>query len=410
MQRSLYTAVTGVKSHQTYLDVTSQNIANVNTVGYKRDTIQFADMIYQTIRNEFGPVTPPGGINPAQVGLGVRVASIDPCFVQGALQSTEIPTDMAISGDGFFVVKNGDNELYTRAGNFALDFAGNLVMQGNGYLVQGYKFNGTSRGSTPEDIVIPVGDVIPQKATTLAAFRCNLDSGAEARIKDLDNIPAGADKVARPFDYTGIGDLFASVSNATGQGTITAFGESMKASCDWKDNFVVYDAEGSAHSMVVTFRKVLDRPADPTATPPVSAESEWDWYAYYTDSDGTVQPQYGQGAGTMVFGDDGLLKRTYTYKPDPLAPNPNATSTPTGAQYATWGVIEKIVDKDDPGYNSAIHDALPTGLVVADFNVSGSQGSVSNGVYSSNLITLDFLGSEYAKTLGLTKNPIDGVT
>jgi flagellar hook protein FlgE len=81
--------------------------------------------------------------------------------------------------------------------------------------------------------------------------------------------------------------------------------------------------------------------------------------------------------------------------------------------YATWNVIEKIVDKNDPSYNSSLHDSLPTGLVVADFNVAGAAGSVIGGTpptYGSNMITLDFLGSDYASTLGLTKDRIDGVT
>ncbi|MDR0653032.1 MAG: flagellar hook-basal body complex protein, partial [Synergistaceae bacterium] len=195
MQRSLYTAVSGVKVHQTYLDVTGNNIANVNTVGYKRDVIQFADIIYQTIRNEAAPVSPPGGVNPAQVGLGVGVASIDACFAQGSIQNTDLPTDMAIVGEGFFIVNNRGRQLYTRAGNFALDKDGNLVMQGSGYLVQGFKFNGTSQEDFLSAIVIPIGEVMKGKATTVAALKCNLDSGSAARIgvvideTDPDNDP-----------------------------------------------------------------------------------------------------------------------------------------------------------------------------------------------------------------------------
>jgi flagellar hook-basal body protein len=208
--------------------------------------------------------------------------------------------------------------------------------------------------------------------------------------------------------------LSPSSQSTTTQSVIESFGQSIIAAHDYEDKFTVYDSRGNPYTMVVVFRKAFDRPAEPNATPPVGAESEWDWYAYYTDSSGVVQPQYGQGAGTLVFGDDGLLKRTYTYEPDPLAPNPNATNTPTGAQYAAWNVVEKVIDKNDPAYNSSIHDSLPTGLVVADFNVSGSQGSVNSNTtpatYASNLITLDFLGSDYAKTLGLSNDPIDGVT
>jgi flagellar hook-basal body protein len=196
--------------------------------------------------------------------------------------------------------------------------------------------------------------------------------------------------------------LSPSTQSVTTQQHLTEYGESIIKSRDWEDKFTVYDSRGNPHTMIVVFRKVMDRPAEPNATPPTGAEAEWDWYAYYADSDGAVLPQYGQGAGTMVFGDDGLLKRTYYYEPTPAAPNPNGTNAPTAPEYE-WKAVEKIIG--DPAY-----DSVATGKVVADFNLSGAQGSVSNGVYSSNMITLDFLGSDYAKTLGLTSEPIDGVT
>jgi flagellar hook protein FlgE len=375
MLRSLYTAVSGVKSHQTYLEVAGHNIANVNTAGYKRDVIQFADMISQTIKNEAGPVSPPGGIDLGQVGLGVRVGSISSSFSQGSLQGTDAPTDMAIQGDGFFVVNNRGRQLYTRAGNFALDNEGNLVMQGNGYLVQGYKFDENGREEALSGVAIPLGETMPQKATRVAAFKCNLDSRGDARVPDLNNVPAGDEYVARPFAYTGASDIFAGSSASSGQDTINAFGGSMIESHDWYDSFQVYDEAGDPHTVNVVFRKVLDRPADPGAVPPVSAESEWDWYAYYTDDNGQVVPQYGQGGGTMVFGDGGLLKRTYTYDP---ANN--------------WAVVEKNISATE-------NDGKPTGLVGANFGVAGAP------------ITLDFLGSDYAAAQGLQFNgPLDAVT
>jgi len=374
MQRSLYTAVSGVKGHQTFLDVTGHNVANVNTVGFKRDVIQFADTISQLKRNEAAPVSPPGGINPTQVGLGVRVGSISPCFVQGAFQMTEIPTDMAIQGDGFFIVNNRGQRLYTRAGNFAIDRDGNLVTQGNGYLVQGYKFTDMQRDDALSGIVIAVGEEMPQKATTVAAFKCNLYSGTGARIPDLNNIPGGTGKVRRPFEYSGAGDISASASSRSSQAEMDAFGKDMMKSHDWKDNFVVYDAAGNPHVMNVVFRKVFDRPADTASTPPRPAESEWDWYAYYTNERGEVMPQYGQGGGTMVFGDGGALKKTYTFNPA-----------------GGWGVIEKIISSTD--------DGKPTGLVGANFSTAGAP------------IRLDFLGSDYAAAEGLPfKGVLDGVT
>ena len=186
MLRSLYSAVSGVKAHQTYLDVTGNNIANVNTVGFKKDVIHFRDMIYQTMRGASAPDNgvPIGGINPAQVGLGVKVGSIETVHTGGSLQSTGVPTDMAISGEGYFVVQNGGRQLYTRAGNFALDRDGNLTMSGNGYKVQGYAYREqvdpatgnvvSVRDTNLTGINIPIGQKIPAKATTLAAFRYNL--------------------------------------------------------------------------------------------------------------------------------------------------------------------------------------------------------------------------------------------
>ena len=365
MQRSLYTAVSGVKEHQRYLDVTGHNMANVNTVGYKRDVLQFADTISQLIRNEQAPVSPPGGINPAQVGLGVRNGSISPNFVQGSFQNTGIPSDMAVQGEGFFIVNDGSRNLYTRAGNFSLDLQGNLVMQGtghSGYLVQGYRFNGTEMETTLSGIVIPVGHGMAQKATTVAAFKCNLFSGTEARIADPEVVPVEEDKVLRPFAYNGAEDLSASASSQSSQTDMDAFGDSMIKSHDWRDSFAVYDASGTPRVMTVVFRKVFDRPADVESIPARPAESEWDWYAYYENEFGMIAPEFGQGGGTLVFNDMGILKRTYAFDPS-----------------GGWGVIEKNIPADD-----APDDGRPTGLVGANFDGPGAP------------ITLDFFGRDYA--------------
>jgi flagellar hook-basal body protein len=196
----------------------------------------------------------------------------------------------------------------------------------------------------------------------------------------------------------------------TTQATIDAFGESMIKSNDHDTKMTVYDSKGNPYTLVTVFRKVLDRPAD-TVTG-VGAESEWDWYSYYTDSDGKVLEQYGDGAGTLVFGDDGLLKRTYYYEPDPAQPSTPATAT-TQATYSSWKVVEKIIDENDPAYNSSIHDSLVTGKVLADFNVIGSEGSAQPGQtppYASNMITLDFLSTDWGELIGVDKDTIDGVT
>ncbi|NLK19766.1 MAG: flagellar hook-basal body complex protein, partial [Synergistaceae bacterium] len=127
MLRSLMSGVSGVKAHQTLLDVTGNNIANVNTVGFKKDAVTFQDLMYQTTRGASAPSEVRGGINPMQVGLGVKVAAIETIHSQGQLEFTGNRTDMAIEGDGYYVVGEGTNQLYTRAGNFLLDANGNMV-------------------------------------------------------------------------------------------------------------------------------------------------------------------------------------------------------------------------------------------------------------------------------------------
>ena len=104
MMRSLYSGVSGLKNHQTRMDVIGHNVANVNTYGYKTQRVTFQDMLSQTISGAARPEENRGGVNPKQVGLGMNVASIDRIFTQGSFQTTGNQTDVAISGDGFFVV------------------------------------------------------------------------------------------------------------------------------------------------------------------------------------------------------------------------------------------------------------------------------------------------------------------
>lgn len=180
MMRSLYAGVSGLQNHQTRMDVVGNNIANVNTTGFKKGRVNFQDMLYQQIGGAARPTEDLGGINPKEVGLGMSVASIDTIHLQGALQSTGVQTDLALMGQGFFVLKSGDSNFYTRAGNFVLDNQGTLV-NSNGLRVQGWmaqELNGVQTvdiSRNIEDLVIPVGAKDPARATTRVNFACNLD-------------------------------------------------------------------------------------------------------------------------------------------------------------------------------------------------------------------------------------------
>lgn len=189
MLRSLMTAVTGVRAHQTMLDVTGNNIANVNTTGFKKDFTLFQDLLYQTTQGATGPGANRGGINPVQVGLGVSVAAIETIHTQGPAQYTGNKSDMMINGQGFFVLRSGDSRLFSRAGAFVRDKENNLVQSGTGYRVQGYAMerdplNPTKfiRGSELSDINIPTGKKMEPRATSLVDFQCNLDSRSSAYL------------------------------------------------------------------------------------------------------------------------------------------------------------------------------------------------------------------------------------
>ncbi|MDR1908505.1 MAG: flagellar hook protein FlgE [Spirochaetaceae bacterium] len=181
MMRSLFSGVAGLQNHQTRMDVVGNNISNINTTGFKRGRVSFQDMLYQQLNAAARPNEDVGGVNPKEVGLGMSIASIDTIHTQGSLQTTGVGSDLAISGNGFFILKDGEKSYYTRAGDFNLDREGTYVNPGNGMRVQGWmarEIDGvmvmdTSRET--EDLIIPIGGKDPARATTSVNFACNLD-------------------------------------------------------------------------------------------------------------------------------------------------------------------------------------------------------------------------------------------
>ena len=180
MLRSLYSGISGLRSHQAMLDVTGNNIANVNTTGFKASAAQFQDTLSQLTSGAGAPQGEVGGTNPAQIGLGVQVAGISTNFSQGSSQATGKSTDLLISGDGLFITKMGGETLYTRAGSFDFDSAGRLVTP-DGSIVQGWGANNgvVADGGPTSNITLPVGAIIGATPTTTAAFGGNLPSDAE---------------------------------------------------------------------------------------------------------------------------------------------------------------------------------------------------------------------------------------
>jgi len=234
MMRSLYSGVSGLQNHQTRMDVIGNNISNVNTNGFKRGRVNFQDMISQQMSGAAKPTDELGGVNPKEVGLGMTVASIDNIFTQGNLQSTGVSTDIAIQGNGFFLLKSGEESFYTRNGAFGLDRDGTLVNPANGMRVQGWmadEVNGqmlVSTAATPEDLIIPVGSKDPAKETTNVNFACNLN-------KNTPEIQEGASA----------DDIY--------KGT-------------WGTEQKIYDSFGNEHMLSVSFRRVVGNPNQWEAT------------------------------------------------------------------------------------------------------------------------------------------------
>lgn len=180
MMRSLFSGVSGLKSHQTRMDVIGNNIANVNTTGFKSSRVTFADTLSQTMTGASAPSGTLGGTNPKQVGLGTGVASIDLLFTDGSVQSTGKNTDLCLSGNGLFVVKQGDQTFYTRDGAFEFDAEGNYVLPGSGLYVQGWtaKDGTLNTSGAVGNIQIPAGKSMPAAATTTATYANNLNAAA----------------------------------------------------------------------------------------------------------------------------------------------------------------------------------------------------------------------------------------
>ncbi len=252
MMRSLFAGVSGLKNHQTRMDVIGNNISNVNTYGFKSSRVTFQDMLSQTIAGASRPEENIGGINPKQVGLGMTIASIDRIFTQGSLQTTGNQTDLAISGDGFFVVAEGDNRYYTRAGNFGLDRDGMLINQANGFRVQGWRAVRNETGEmvvnptgATEDLIVPVYSKIDARETQNIRYRCNLDSRSPIVPPD-----------------------------ATGR---------MRASAGITTNIDSYDSLGNTHRLTLTIWR--------------TGPNQWTASAAITDIDGNITLDVLPGAG-----------------------------------------------------------------------------------------------------------------
>ena len=219
MLRSLFSGISGLRSHQQMMDVTGNNIANVNTVGFKSSATIFEDTLSQLLNAAGAPQPPNGGTNPAQIGLGVKLAAINTNFGQGAAQTTGRSTDLMITGDGFFAVRNGGETLYTRAGSFSFD-ANGLLVDPQGAVVQGWTANSAGKvdtNTTVGNVQLPVGTLLQPQATTEVTIGGNLPADTTSTSPIVTSI-TGYDQQGNKVVYT---TSFAKVSPTSWDVTVT---------------------------------------------------------------------------------------------------------------------------------------------------------------------------------------------
>ncbi len=211
MMRALFAAIAGLQNHITYMDVVGNNIANVNTQGFKASRITFQDMLSQTISGASSPTENRGGTNPQQVGLGMKIGGIDVMHTQGTLQATGRNTDFAIQGAGFFIVRDGNRTFYTRDGAFDVAVTGELVNPTNGYKVQGWSANTDGEvdlNAPVESIIIPLGQSIAAQQTSNVTLQGNLDSTVDdgdtfSTTLDVYDSLGGVHPLTITFEKTG---------------------------------------------------------------------------------------------------------------------------------------------------------------------------------------------------------------
>ena len=338
MLRSMYSGLSGLQASKIVMDVIGNNISNVNTIAFKRARATFKDILYQTLGSATTPGGGSGGTNPQQVGLGTTVGSIDQVLAQGTIQPTNRNTDFSIEGEGYFVLTDGQQSYYTRAGNFDIDADGNLVMASNGFRVMGRA---------------AVNGVIPSTAT-LAPIQVPLGQQIQGNGTGNVSVMGNVDRDA-------------------------ANGDTHSTSVD------IYDSAGGAHTMTLTFTK--------------STDNYWKVSSGVTD--GTITGSTGQSLGLYFDADTGELSSisgsTLAFTPSGMSAQSieigfGTPGTMEGiSQFANEGDTATISQQD--GYTVG---SLRTFEVALDGTVTGVY---SNG---SSMILAGIVLAEFANPGGLT--------
>ncbi len=371
MMRSLYSAVSGLKGHQTRMDVIGNNIANVNTTGFKSGRVNFEDMISQTLSSASSATDEIGGTNPKQIGLGVGVGSIDTLFTDGTTQSTGKNTDLALSGNGLFVVKKGSETYYTRDGAFQFDADGNYVLPSSGLYVQGWNaVDGvlTTNGAT-ENIVVQSGKSMSPEATGIITYANNLN----AAMPTITSMSGGTTttttsgtSTVTTYTASTTKPVILTMSDGT---TVTetsgkyVVGQSLPVTT----MVTAYDTLGNSHSIPIYFTK--------TKTDSTNGNS-WT-VSVNTDGSGSSTISEDDGTNTTVAMADATINFTTSGKYNSGSPQ-TVTLTLTNGSEGTQTITLNLQSLTQFSGNSTINGT-------SDGHSAGTLSSVS--IDSSGIIT-----------------------
>ncbi|MFQ5556750.1 MAG: flagellar hook protein FlgE [Acidimicrobiales bacterium] len=377
MIRSMFSAISGLRSHRTLLDVVGNNIANVNTAGFKSSGVVFQDVLSQTVQGAGAgaPTADIGGTNASQVGLGVSIGRISTSFSQGALQRTSRDMDFALRGDGFFSVKAAGEDLYTRAGSLSLDAFGRLVTPTGG-LVQGWAGDaaGVIDTNLPiGDITIPVGDLIAPQATSEVILNGNLPTG--------DAVGATYTTSVEVFDTQGQPTLvsFTFTKTAADQWTVSGTYGDPGSAFTLTDNGVTFDANGD-----VTAPADFDVNIASGQVPGVPA------FTLELNSSGGRLSQYGELATVSISSQNGsaagsLQSLTVSQEGVQIGSYSNGRNKSI-AQFAVavFNNPEGLEKVGDSGFRTTVNSG------VAQMNVAGlgGRGLISSGTLEMSNVDL----------------------
>jgi len=346
--RSLFSGVSALRNQQTMMDVIGNNIANVNTPGFKSGRATFSELYAQTLRGASRPTSSLGGTNPMQVGLGMAVNTLDTQFNQGNIETTGNNFDLALFGSAFFVVDKDGQPLYTRAGNFQLDADGRLV-NGSGAILQGKMADAQGvvpQGTSLEDIVVNKSIKSPAKATSKIEYTGNLDSSA---------VPYAAG----PPESGGI----------------------------TRSSVSAYDSLGNPIVLTLEFTK--------------TGSNAWNWSASIPATAPATTPTV-VGGGTVNFDSKGRLQALPTGNPITITPTSGADPLSIELNFGTVGESSGLNQNSDSSAVTGVADGYASGSLM-DVKVESDgqiRGTFSNGTIQT---LAKLMLAEFSNPSGLEK-------